>query len=135
MHFRLEKGRIEKHFPFLACKYRRNCLNCRGQLLPADGCVVYSIQIHYAFGGVPEVWVTDPKIEPSGEYHMYPAGNLCLYDPREMPWRPDMKIHETIIPWTAEWLLFYEIWKISGRWLGAEAIHNLGPKIAQGTKP
>jgi hypothetical protein len=62
---------------------------------------------------------------------MYKEGNLCLYDWREMPWRTEMKIHETIIPWTAEWLVFYEIWKLTGSWLGAESSHGVGEKRAE----
>jgi hypothetical protein len=36
--------------------------------------------------------------------------SLCLYDPRAGQWGPDRPIAETIIPWTAEWLFFYEGW-------------------------
>ena len=33
-------------------------------------------------------------------------------------WRPDQKISEFIIPWIAVWLYFYEVWHITGEWLG-----------------
>jgi hypothetical protein len=42
-----------------------------------------------------------------------------------------MKIHETIIPWTAEWLVFYELWKISGKWMGPAALHGTDEKIPE----
>ena len=29
-----------------------------------------------------------------------------------------MSISSTIIPWTSEWLYYYEIWLINGDWLG-----------------
>jgi hypothetical protein len=43
---------------------------------------------------------------------------LCLWDPDEMFWDPEMPIATTIIPWTSEWLLFFEYWQISGEFLG-----------------
>jgi hypothetical protein len=47
---------------------------------------------------------------------LWPA--LCLWDPDEMHWDPEMTIATTIIPWTSEWLLFFEYWQISGEFLG-----------------
>jgi hypothetical protein len=43
---------------------------------------------------------------------------LCLWDPAEMFWTPELSIAATIIPWTSEWLLFFEYWQISGEFLG-----------------
>jgi hypothetical protein len=43
---------------------------------------------------------------------------LCLWDPAEMFWTPEMSIATTIIPWTSEWLLFFEYWQTSGEFLG-----------------
>ena len=43
---------------------------------------------------------------------------LCLWDPSEIFWTPEMSIATTIIPWTSEWLLFFEYWQISGEFLG-----------------
>jgi hypothetical protein len=43
---------------------------------------------------------------------------LCLWDPAEMFWTPELSIATTIIPWTSEWLLFFEYWQISGEFLG-----------------
>jgi hypothetical protein len=48
------------------------------------------------------------------------SGLACavLWDPAEMFWTPEMSIATTIIPWTSEWLLFFEYWQISGEFLG-----------------
>jgi len=43
---------------------------------------------------------------------------LCLWDPEEIFWDPEMSIATTVIPWTSEWLLFFEYWQISGEFLG-----------------
>ena len=42
--------------------------------------------------------------------------NLCLYYRNE--WDSTMKITETIIPGTCEWLYFFEFWCITGKWCG-----------------
>ena len=42
-----------------------------------------------------------------------------------------MKIHETIIPWTAEWLVFYELWQLTGEWYGAASPHGTNGKKQQ----
>jgi hypothetical protein len=44
--------------------------------------------------------------------------HLCLYDPQEMTWTPEQSIAATIIPWTSEWLCFYEYWQITGDFRG-----------------
>jgi hypothetical protein len=49
--------------------------------------------------------------------------SLCLYDWREQPWKESRHLHDTIIPWTAEWLLYYEIYKMTGKWIGRSVLH------------
>lgn len=56
---------------------------------------------------------------------MYNDGALCLYEPRATPWKSSDSLHEKIIPWTAEWLVFYELFLICGKWLGPEAPHGI----------
>lgn len=41
---------------------------------------------------------------------------LCLALPKEFNY--SMFIADTIIPWTVEWLFYYEIWLYSGTWYG-----------------
>lgn len=123
--FVLEKQCIKKYFPFLRCTLRGKNLTCHGNITPSEGCDTYKIKVEYQEGRAPRVYITDPYIEPDPEYHIYKAGHLCLYDHRESPWSTKMMLHETIIPWTAEWLVFYELWKITGEWIGPEALHGL----------
>lgn len=130
-HFILEKHRVEKHFPFFRCELHRDRLLCQGVITPLEGCESYHIKIEYNQGRIPRVYIVEPVIKPSSQYHMYGNGCLCLYDYREAPWSAKMKIHETIIPWTAEWLIFYELWKISGEWMGPAAPHGTGEKVPE----
>ena len=50
--------------------------------------------------------------------------SLCLYDPWEDDWRAANSIAETIIPWTAEWLFWFEVWLLTGIWSGGDAPHG-----------
>jgi hypothetical protein len=66
----------------------------------------------------------DPRGTGERPPHIYmgaaapPGWSLCLYHPRKREWKPDRLIAETIIPWAAEWLFFYEMWLIDGHWAG-----------------
>lgn len=52
---------------------------------------------------------------------------LCLYWPHDREWTVFESISQYIIPWTAEWLLNYELWKITGTWASPEAPHDVVP--------
>lgn len=43
---------------------------------------------------------------------------LCLWWPKGRDWIPTMKMADTFIPWTAEWLHYFELWLSTGEWLG-----------------
>lgn len=76
------------------------------------------------------VQVVDPVIglDPRGTGqlppHIYLNRNdpqcprLCLYDPKEKLWTPEEHIADTIIPWTIDWLFFFEGWLATGTWEG-----------------
>ena len=55
---------------------------------------------------------------------MYRTGDLCLYHPLSQPWQGTEDLHATILPWVAEWLVFYELYLTKGRWLGPEIPHG-----------
>lgn len=130
-HFVLQKIYMQKHFPCFQCTLKKGVMICSGTIVPSDHCDEYSIALSFRHGGVPKVRIKNPQIEPSPKIHMYTDGALCLYDYREEPWTNKDNIHETIIPWTAEWLVFYEIYKDTGVWLGPEAPHGDNPKSPQ----
>lgn len=55
--------------------------------------------------------------------HMYPDGSLCLYYPDYDEWEFTDRWAETLVPWASLWLYYYEIWLMTGDWLGG-GIHN-----------
>lgn len=132
--FIAEKSRIEKNFPCFQCRVKRGRLSCRGTICPSEGSDTYSVKLVYKQGGIPRVYITHPKIDNKTECHVYKDGSLCLYDHREFSWSGRLFVHETIVPWAAEWLVFYELWKITGKWLGPEAPHGTSAKVPEARK-
>jgi hypothetical protein len=52
---------------------------------------------------------------------VYSSGDLCLYLPGE--WNESMLLAATILPWTSQWLFYYELWLITGHWMGTGHDH------------
>jgi hypothetical protein len=124
-----QDARIRRSFP----EFRQTCSfdflgMWRGPLRPLA--MTYEIGIVYCprrrLGGaiIDNPWITvqvltpaiglDPRGTGEKPPHIFrrddiAAGwSLCLYDPRVGEWLPDRSIADTIIPWAAEWLFFYE---------------------------
>ena len=75
----------------------------------------------------PEVRVLAPDLlaecAPGLPPHLYPSdrhATLCLFDPAADDWSFAMPLAATIVPWAAQWLAFYELWRTTGRWTGPE---------------
>lgn len=91
----------------------------RGAITPTPLSRSYPIRITYRVGQFPDVRVLGPALEGRpGESipHLFSSGSLCLH--LEDEWSPDMLIVHTTVPWTSEWLLYYEIWLATGTWYG-----------------
>jgi hypothetical protein len=115
-----EKKLIELHYDFLKCRIKENKLICTGKVKPTKYSKEYSIKLVYNGMDVPRVYITEPEIEYNDDIHMFPKEkNLCLYHPEtdNFYWnfRKD-NIHDTIIPWTIEWFVYYELYLITGKW-------------------
>ena len=126
-HFVMQKLLVEKAFPAFQCSLCCGLLECTGVIQPSDESEQYTVQIHHTEWGVPEVRVLKPHITPRPAIHMYRNGTLCLYHPPTQPWSSNFDLHKTIIPWTAEWLVYFELFLIEGRWLGPEVSHDRPP--------
>ena len=133
IHFLRQRELIVRSFPSFKCDIKLDVLTCNMKITPSEGCATYSILIKYKFLKTPRVSVVSPKIpkELWKRVHVFPTtGELCLFDCRQggQPWKSEDNIHETIIPWTSEWLVYYELFLKLGEWLGPEAPHTK-PKI------
>lgn len=107
---------------FTAYIRRHSCLVAYGEVQPTPLSKIYRIRIEYPQGGKPDVWVQDPLLERRSADeripHMYDQERLCLYYPGSGEWTRRMFVADTIVPWAAEWLHYYELWHLTGQWHG-----------------
>lgn len=76
----------------------------------------------------PLVWVIEPALRLRSGHDRLPHAYyfaakpeewpLCLFFHPDQEWSETDWIADTIIPWAAEWLLFYEGWLATGVWHG-----------------
>ena len=92
-----------------------------GCLQPTVASPKYRVKVEYS-STYPKVWVLSPSITDAP--HRYPDKSLCLYYPKDRSWTQKKYTHETIVPWVSEWLVFYELWCVTGVWYGPEAPHS-----------
>jgi hypothetical protein len=78
----------------------------------------YRVQVTYDARRPPTVRVLDELETREGELlpHTYSDDTLCLHEADD--WAPTMSIADTIVPWASEWLVYYEIWLVTGDWYG-----------------
>lgn len=114
-----QAGLLSARFPGSTVALGPNRLTWTGELQPSSLSRIYSVHLQYDGCHSPTVRVTAPVLEPRPDAslpHVYRDGSLCLHVPGE--WGRDMLIADSIVPWTAEWLFNYELWKVTGEWFG-----------------
>ena len=120
-------GYMQRAFPKFKYSRPNNVPTWYGPLQPTGTSPIYTVKIVYRFAGRrskhPKVWVKSPEIS-SDAPHCYSDGSLCLYFPQDGDWTPYKYVYETIVPWAALWLAFYEIWLDTDHWYGLEAPHT-----------
>ena len=113
----LEKHFLEKSYTFLKVNISNGMLICSGACKPTEYSASYQYKIRYIPGSHPKVFVTNPTIQYNDDIHMYSDDNsLCLYYPKDYSWNKTSHLFNTIVPWTHEWFIFYELYLISGKW-------------------
>lgn len=111
------------HFPAFTYRQEGTTGVWKGQFQPRPGSPVYTVSIRFRPRMAPEVKVLTPQISPWAP-HVYEGGFLCLYWPKELNFNSSMFLAETIVPWIAQWLLYYELWQETDNWLGPESLHR-----------
>lgn len=125
-----EKELLRKAFPFFNIDIKGLKLICRGWIQPSDNSEHYRVEIEYEPWSSPIVHIKEPSIEPNINAHMYSDGSLCLFDWREQRWQNNWHLHEIFVPWIAEWLVFYELFCLTGKWYGISVVHA-GEKVRE----
>ena len=121
-----EKKKLETHYDFLDCRIKerkgKKVLVVTGHYNQTG--VDYTYQIVYDGYQNPEVKILSPQLIGNPP-HTYEDGSLCLYYPEEQPWsNRTCSICNCIIPWVHEWIVFYEIYLITGEWEHPEVSHS-----------
>lgn len=109
---------LRARFPDANGKLKAGRLVWIGVLQPTPLSCSYRVEITYRSRQEPQVRVLDPLATREGRSlpHVYNDGTLCLYQSGE--WNDNMHLVASIVPWTAEWLVNYEIWLATGDWHG-----------------
>lgn len=113
---------IKRNYINFATSVERNSLWINGELQPTSRSDVYTIEIIYHFRKRPIVNILKPVLVKNfkGEDipHVYPGDKLCLYQPKYNEFKFSDFLSTTIVPWTSLWLYHYEVWHVTGDWLG-----------------
>lgn len=93
-----------------------------GALRPTSRSNSYNFVLKYNLIDNPKTKIISPVLKKNSNDedipHLYPGENLCLYQPQYCEFRRTDLLCDTIIPWTSLWLYYYEIWHLTGEWLG-----------------
>lgn len=96
-----------------------------GEIKPTPLSKKYTVMLIYKVGQSPKVWVVGDELEKldSPDFpHKFNIDcennmvHICLY--RYSEFTSSKLLANTIIPWTIEWLYYYELWLATGEWLG-----------------
>lgn len=97
-------------------------LKVTGALQPTSRSAAYNFILKYNLTDRPKIKIVSPELKKNekGEdaEHLYSNGYLCLYQPKYSEFTRTDLLTDTIIPWTSLWLYHYEVWHLTGQWLG-----------------
>lgn len=112
---------LKRAFPGSKGGVRKNRLRWTVTLKPSSLSDEYKVRLLYSLERSPKVFVGNPELLKRNDEripHRYADGSLCLYLPAAREWDSSMYLADTIVPWTAEWLIHYELWHATGEWHG-----------------
>ena len=124
--------RIKLLFPNMKIVKREwDCFEIELKIQPTPLSQVYEVKIVYKDNRFIEIFVINRTLKIAINRdklpHIYDSEKqqLCLYSPSKREWSAHNYIDNTVIPWTSEWLYYYELWLPEGKWLGGG--HNEYP--------
>lgn len=99
-------------------------LEWRFEARPGPLSRAYTARIDYRQDDIPRVVLEQPDLRllaggrPLPHVYGERPVRLCLYLPGAFEWTGDMRLNDTIVPWTALWLFYFEEWLWSDDWKG-----------------
>lgn len=105
---------------------RKKFFKITAQIKPSINSDTYTVCFCYFIGGKIDVWVEGllqkgNGIVPPHIYHKNVKEDkvkLCLYMPNYHEYDSNKLLTANILPWTCEWLYFYELFLITKNWFG-----------------
>jgi hypothetical protein len=95
-----------------------------GSLCVSKRSPTYIVSILYRSALSPIVKVLKPKLVEKPPHFYQNRKSLCLYHPNDFKWISGKILAREIVPWTAAWIYFYEIWLRTNIWYGPEVPHT-----------
>ncbi len=123
-------------YPDTTCSISKNVLHWKGVVKPSPLSKEYPVTITYQIYHRPNVIIYDQdNIFPGCQHppHVFRVdeekGNvsICLYF-GSYEFSSKNLLANTIVPWSVEWLYFYEIWLSTGSWEGGGHSINISKK-------
>jgi hypothetical protein len=109
--------RLQRDFTQSRAIIRHGRLLWSGEVQPSHYSRKYRLELQLdPLGVIVEIRPRLPRPEGAKLPHVFARDELCLFFDGE--WDTNHVVAETIVPWAAEWLLFYEFWLTTGEWLG-----------------
>ena len=133
-----QAGAIRSYFPNGDLRVLGNKLIWTGEITPSPNSGTYIIKVKYSYTDGVKVYVVNPKPLPLAvgqtrleHVYSHEEQRICLYYPDRTEWNSSMWLVQTIFPWASEWLFFYELWLVTGEWLGGGKHHEVDDKIKE----
>lgn len=98
---------------------RNGRLTWTHSLRPTPASCSYEVRLEARPYRQAEIFVMFPALQTDEQGrlpHVYGNGALCLN--RAGEWREGHLFIDTCVPWTLEWLFFYELWLVDHVWRG-----------------
>lgn len=122
-----QKLLLDKSYSKSKCIINNGKLEWYAKVKPTVYSKEYDVKVEYIIGKMPKTWILNvdiDKFKAKKIPHKYKVNieekkiQICLFRPQYKEWTKSKFISNTIVPWTIEWLYFYEIWEITGKWQG-----------------
>ena len=126
-----QAAKLKRDYPHFKTLININILNVKGTIKPTPRSKIYYFKLKLKVGERPRIKITNPELKKNFNNeripHIFSGNELCLYYPKYKEFTSKLFISDYIIPWISLWLYYYEIWHITGEWLGG-GIH---PRIKE----
>ena len=121
-----------RRFPNACCEWiRGRFIVCELETRSPVTQTKYKLCINYENGWTPAFWIVEPNLLVGEIIHTFRgySNQLCLFKASNWKWSDSFNIVDTLLLWAFMWIVYYEHFCKTAKWIGAEATHEFQPKI------